>query len=117
MAPLLFKEAKLELFGILAEVFVKRTTAEWCTILAAAGQRYAPVRTYDEVAADPQVWENGYLAEVDGERVVGTPIRLSDTPARVGGPAPELGADTTTVLQELGYGDEEIAELLASGAV
>jgi CoA:oxalate CoA-transferase len=117
MAPLLFKDVKAELFAILAEVFVKRTTAEWCTILAAAGQRYAPVRTYDEVAADPQVWENGYLAEVDGERVVGTPIRMSDTPTRVGGPAPELGADTMTVLQELGYSDEQIAELLASGAV
>ena len=78
--PLLSKPQKAELFGILAEVFVERTTAEWCTILAAAGQRYAPVRNYAEVADDPQVWENGYLVEVDGVRTVGSPLRLSDTP-------------------------------------
>jgi crotonobetainyl-CoA:carnitine CoA-transferase CaiB-like acyl-CoA transferase len=77
--PLLSKPQKAELFAILAEVFVERTTAEWCEILRAAGQRYAPVRTYAEVADDPQVWENGYLTEADGARVVGTPIRLSDT--------------------------------------
>ena len=98
-------------------MFAKRPTAEWCDILRAAGQRFAPVRTYDQVADDPQVWENGYLAEVDGERVVGTPIRFSDTPARVGGPAPDLGAHTFDVLTEAGFSPEEIAELLASGAV
>jgi CoA:oxalate CoA-transferase len=115
--PLLSKPQKAELFGILAEVFVQRTTAEWSTILAAAGQRFAPVRTYAEVADDPQVWENGYLSEIDGARVVGTPIRLSDTPACVGGPAPELGADTMAVLLDAGYTDAEVAELLAAGAV
>ena len=114
---LLTKEQKAGLFAELAEVFVQRSTAEWCEILQAAGQRFAPVRTYDQVADDPQVWENGYLAEVDGERVVGTPIRFSDTPARVGAAPPDLGADTFDVLTEAGFSPEEIAELLASGAV
>jgi CoA:oxalate CoA-transferase len=115
--PLLSKSQKAELFAILAEVFVERTTAEWCEVLGAAGQRYAPVRTYDEVAEDPQVWENGYLTEVDGQRVVGTPIRLSDTPASVGRAAPELGADTMEVLVAAGYSDDELAELLAAGTI
>ena len=114
---LLSKAQKAELFPILAETFVQRPTAEWCEILRAAGQRYAPVRTYAEVADDPQVWENGYLAEVDGQRIVGTPIRLSDTPARVGGPAPELGADTIEILVAAGYTDDELGDLLASGAI
>jgi formyl-CoA transferase/CoA:oxalate CoA-transferase len=116
-SPLLSKGQKAELFAELAEVFVERTTAEWCEILRAAGQRFAPVRTYAEVAADHHVWENGYLAEVDGERAVGTPIRLSDTPARVGGPAPELGADTVDVLLAAGLTTEEIAELYAASAI
>ena len=75
------------------------------------------MRTYAEVADDPQVWVNGYLADVDGERVVGTPIRLSDTPAVVGGPGPELGADTMDVLLDAGLTSEEIAELFASGVL
>jgi crotonobetainyl-CoA:carnitine CoA-transferase CaiB-like acyl-CoA transferase len=54
---------------------------------------------------------------VDGTRVVGTPIRLSATPARVGGPAPELGADTLDVLTGAGFTPEEVAELYASGAI
>jgi len=115
--PLLSKEQKAELFAILADVFRERTTAQWCDILRAAGQRYAPVRTYAEVADDPQVWENGYLADVDGARVVGTPIRLSDTPAQVGRAAPDLGADTMEVLVAAGYSDDELAELLAAGTI
>ena len=59
---LLTKEQKAGLFAELAEVFVQRPTAEWCEILHAAGQRFAPVRSYDQVADDPHVWENGYLA-------------------------------------------------------
>jgi crotonobetainyl-CoA:carnitine CoA-transferase CaiB-like acyl-CoA transferase len=116
-SPLLSKPQKAELFAVLAEVFVTRTTAEWCAILRAAGQRYAPVRNYAEVADDPQVWENGYLADVDGGRVVGTPIRLSDTPTHVGGPAPQLGADTVDVLAAAGFTPEEIADLYATGAI
>jgi crotonobetainyl-CoA:carnitine CoA-transferase CaiB-like acyl-CoA transferase len=116
-SPILSKAQKTELFAVLAEVFVERTTTEWCEILRAAGQRYAPVRTYAEVAADPHVWENGYLAEVDGVRTVGTPIRLSATPARVGGPPPELGADTVDVLLAAGLTTDEIAELYAASAI
>jgi crotonobetainyl-CoA:carnitine CoA-transferase CaiB-like acyl-CoA transferase len=114
---ILTKSQKAGLFAELATVFVTRTTAEWSSILRAAGQRYAPVRTYAEVADDPQVWVNGYLAEVDGERVVGMPIRLSDTPTVVGTAPPELGADTMDVLLEAGMTSEEIAELFASGAL
>jgi crotonobetainyl-CoA:carnitine CoA-transferase CaiB-like acyl-CoA transferase len=116
-ALLFTKQQKAELFEILAEVFAERTTAEWCEVLGRIGVRYAPVRSYAEVADDPHVWANGYLAEADGERVVGTPIRLSDTPARVGGPPPELGADTFEVLSGAGYSPDEIAELYASGAI
>ena len=115
--PLLAPAQKAELFSILAEVFVQRPTAEWCTILAAAGQRFAPVRNYAQVAEDPQVWANGYLHEADGERTVGTPIRFSDTPARVGGPAPELGQHTEEILLEAGLTWDEITTLRDVGAI
>lgn len=115
--PLLSPEQKAELFAILAEVFTTRPTSEWCEILAAAGQRFAPVRNYAEVAADPQVWANGYLHDDDGTTNVGTPIRLSATPARVGGPAPELGQHTEDVFLEAGYTWEEITALRDAGAI
>ena len=82
-------------------IFKTRTTSEWCDVLRAVGVRYAPVRDYAETAADPGVWENGYLAEVaddSGEtrRVVGTPIRMSETPLAPGSRAPMLCASTPT---------------------
>jgi crotonobetainyl-CoA:carnitine CoA-transferase CaiB-like acyl-CoA transferase len=116
-SPLLSPAQKAELFDVLGEVFVTKATAEWCEILAAAGQRFAPVRTYADVVADPQVWANGYLAEVDGATTVGTPIRLSETPSRVGTAPPDVGADTMDVLLEVGYSDDEIAALVTDRVV
>ena len=74
-----------ELFGILDEIFLSRSTAEWDDRLAAEGQRHAVVRTHAEVADDPHTWENGYL--IEGEhpewghiRAVGCPIFLRHSP-------------------------------------
>jgi crotonobetainyl-CoA:carnitine CoA-transferase CaiB-like acyl-CoA transferase len=115
--PILFGEAKAAVFATLADAFRERTTAEWCTVLAAAGQRFAPVRSYDEIVEDPQLRANGYLADVDGRTVVGPPIRFSDTPAEPHALAPELGQHTEEVLLELGYGWDDIAELGTTGAI
>jgi len=45
--------------------------------------------------------------------MVGFPVKLSDTPARLRHPAPELGAHTGEVLSEAGLSQEEIAGLRA----
>lgn len=120
-SPLLTEADKDELYSELSAVFRRGTTAEWCEVLAGAGIRHAPVRDYAEVAADPAVWDNGYLArgsEVGGGGdAVGTPVRFSATPAQVSGVAPELGQHTEEVLLELGYTWEEIIELRKSRAV
>jgi crotonobetainyl-CoA:carnitine CoA-transferase CaiB-like acyl-CoA transferase len=120
-ARLLFDPAKAELFAEIDVALRTRTTAGWCEVLGAAELRFAPVRGYDEVLADPQAWANGYLAtvEVDGaERtVVGTPIWFSDTPAVPGAVAPEVGQHTEEILLELGLSWEDIAALGDAGAI
>ena len=115
------QEHRLELLDILTEVFRTRTTDEWCARLRAEGQRYAPVQDYARLAADPQVWANGYLAETEHPQwgrvtVIGAPIRFSDTPAQPAAVPPDLGQHTEEVLLEAGYTWEEITALRESGA-
>ena len=47
----------------------------------------------------------------------GAPFRLSETPAEGFRPAPLLGQHTLEVYREVGFGDEEIAELVAAGVI
>jgi crotonobetainyl-CoA:carnitine CoA-transferase CaiB-like acyl-CoA transferase len=50
-------------------------------------------------------------------RLLGVPVKLSRTPGDPNRrPGPALGEHTGEVLAAIGYGDEEIAALLASGA-
>jgi len=115
-------ETRRALFDALSEASRARSTAEWMRRLREAGVRCAPVRDYLEVLADAGVFENGYLQRFeDPDRgpvtTIGCPIRLSETPARPGRFAPELGQHTEEVLLELGLGWDEIARLRNARAI
>ncbi|MEY2435065.1 MAG: hypothetical protein QOC92_4790 [Acidimicrobiaceae bacterium] len=115
--PLYWEAEKAELFPLLDEAFATATTAEWCDRLRAAGLRHAPVRDHGEVVADPNVWANGYLVNIEGVDVVAAPVSFSSTPARSSAVAPELGQHTEEVLLELGYTWDDITRLQDSGAI
>ena len=59
-----------------------------------------------EVFEDPQVLAQEMMLEVDhpgrgSVKMTGFPVKLSETPARIHRPTPELGADTSSVLDPL----------------
>ena len=115
------KEIAREMRKDFIAIFQQRTTAEWTERLSAEGQRFSPVRSHDQVAADPQSFANGYIVEEEHPvfgrvNVVGCPIQMSDTPTRHGIEAPQLGQDTEMVLVEAGYGWEELEALRERGA-
>lgn len=121
-SPLLTPDNKQTLFDLLTPVFRQKTTAEWSELLRAAGVRYAPVRDYAAVAADPQVWDNGYIVKVEHPTLgsisaVGSPLRMSETPTDPSGIAPELGQHTEEILLEIGFAWNEIEALRTSGAI
>ena len=64
-----------------------------------------------EVLAHPQVIARKMIREMESPvgtvPVIGSPLRLSDSPARFD-PIPALGQDTEAILQELGYTSAEI---------
>ena len=116
-APIIYTtEIRQELFRLLADGFKAKTTDEWATILDRIEVRYAPVNDYEQAASDPLVTTNKYIVELEdfnGEtrRVVGSPIKMSDTPTSPSASAPELGQHTEEILLELGYTWEQIGEL------
>ncbi len=120
LALMLSSDDRAELVAIIDEVFPTRTLDEWEAVLTGAGVRYGLVRDYEAIVADEATYENGYLRRVehpDGDRVViGTPIRMSETPLEPGAVAPELGQHTEEVLLEHGYTWDDITALRDEGA-
>ena len=69
-----------------------------------------------EVFADPQVINQEMVLSQEHPghgtvRMLGFPIKFAESPCALRHPAPEIGADTDAVLQELGYSAAEIAIL------
>lgn len=108
---------------LLSEVFRRRPAEDWLRRLRSAGIPSSLARTFAEVAEDPQCAVREMFPVVQhssfGEqRVTGTPVKLSDTPARMKDSAPLLGQHTRETLGTLaGLTDGEIDSLVARGVL
>lgn len=93
-------------YGLLAETFLTRTTQEWLDLLGSLGIPAAPLRTPAELFDNEHLNAVGFFETVDSPngplRMPGVPTWFSRTPGGIAGPTAELGADTQTVLAELG---------------
>jgi formyl-CoA transferase len=116
---------------------VKRTAeidgaiAAWCSahdldailaVLAAADVPHGKIYTAADIAADPQYLAREMIRQM--KLPDGTPIKLpgivpklSETPGATQWVGPELGEHTDEVLRAIGYRDDDIARLRASGAI
>jgi crotonobetainyl-CoA:carnitine CoA-transferase CaiB-like acyl-CoA transferase len=106
----------------LAASFASKPLAAWLDLLADGHVPHAPVLTRAEFVDHPHPWENEMLVEVEHptagrRRMMALPVRLSDTPGRVGGPAPAFGQHSREVLRELGYDDPAIERLYGAEVV
>ena len=101
---------------LLEPVMRARTRADWIRDLTAAGVPCGAVKSVPEALTDPQVSARRMIEAVEHAvlgpmKVLGTPIKLSDTPASVRTAPPTLGQHTDTVLAELGLSVSDIARL------
>jgi crotonobetainyl-CoA:carnitine CoA-transferase CaiB-like acyl-CoA transferase len=110
-------ERREELVALLAPPFERETTETWVARLDAAGVPAAPVRDVGQVAEDEQTRALGILQELDGRTSVALPLSLDGERVLHRGRPPALGEHSRDLLRELGYSEDEIAELVATGVV
>lgn len=96
---------------ILGEIFETNDTSYWVDLLGKAGVPTAPVRTAGQMVEDEQVLARDLIVDqvhptAGPIRVIGVPVKLSETPGTVRTPAPLLGEHTREIVASLGRADQ-----------
>lgn len=112
-----------ELDAIISAWTRRRSAYKLANTLQRAGVAAVPLLTGVDLTQDRHLRSRGIIDKVEhpvlgSQSVLGSPWRLSDTPARVRRPAPCLGEHNGYVLGEiLGMAEEELEELVRDGIV
>lgn len=88
-----------------------------CEELLRAGLPAGPVLPVDEAVSSPHAAARGMVVRAGDVPVLGTPIKLSRTPARAPAAPPRFGEHGDAILAEHGFTPEEVAALRAGGVV
>lgn len=113
-ARIIYRE---ELIPIIQEVILTKTADQWLTLFQENNIPCGPINTLDRVFTDEQVLERQMIQEVEHPTVgivklLGSPIKLSDTPVTIERHPPLHGEHTEEVLLELGYDKHEIESFM-----
>jgi len=111
------------LIPLLEQKFATRRADEWMSIFDREGVPVGIVNTVDRVVVDPQIVHRGMITELtsdDGRkvRVVGDPMKFSESRRDEATYPPAVGEHTSEVLKSvLKMSDAEIAALASAGVV
>ena len=111
------------LIPALQETFLTRSYEEWEKLLLENDIPTGAINDIGQVVEHPQVKARGSIVTMEHPRAgkihtVGSPVRLSGTPAKIKTPSPLHGQHTHEVLREvLGMKPEEIAAMEKSGVI
>lgn len=107
----------VELKADLADVFKTKTRDEWCEIMEGTDVCFAPILSLDEVRDHPHNAARNAFLEIDGIVQPAPAPRFSRTRADMPHGSRVAGQDSRVVLQDAGYSESKIDELISSGAV
>ena len=97
-----------------------RTTAEWVALLREAQIPATAIASLEELLHDEHLEAVGFWQDRETDagslRMPGIPVQFSATPGEIGDPGPALGADGRAILEEAGFGSNEIERLVGKGA-
>ncbi len=106
-----------QLEPLLNALFASGRRDDFIARLEAADVPCSPINSIPEVARDPQVAHRQILVDNEGVKYVGAPFHYNRAP--VGGETspPALGADSVSILRELGRSEAQIADLQRTGVL
>ena len=109
-----------ELRPIIAAAVGRLTRTEVMKLLGDSGIAVGAVNTVAEALEDPHLHAREMVAELTHPeygplRYLGIPIKLSDTPGRLGNAPPLFGEHNREVLRDLGFSDDAIAAFEQDG--
>jgi crotonobetainyl-CoA:carnitine CoA-transferase CaiB-like acyl-CoA transferase len=111
----------LEAGRYVADAIAAKPFAHWVVHLKTMEGQWAPIQSPLEIAADPQMEDNGYILPVtdlegNERRLVASPVQFDERPP-VLTRAPQFAEHTDDILRELGRSEDEIIQLKIDGAV
>jgi len=110
------------IFDAIEQWTMTKTKFEVMEICNAVDIPVGPILSMKEIAEEPSLRKTGTVVEVDHPTrgkylTVGNPVKMSDSITEVER-SPLLGEHTEEILRkELGYSDQEVAEIKTSGAI
>lgn len=110
------------LVEILDPLFAEKPLAFWKQTLDAGRVIYGVVQIAEDIINDPQMLENGIFMpvkdpEIGSRYTVSSPIQVAGVAKEEPRRAPQLGEHSCEVLSDLGFSNDEVSALRASGAV
>lgn len=102
---------------LFAEKFLERTRDEWADHFEGTDACVAPVLSMEEAPNHPHNRSRGTFVEVADVTQPAPAPRFSTTPAAISGGPSVPGADTDSILDQLGYSSSQIGMLRSTGAV
>ena len=108
-----------EVYGLLASILVRKSTADWVAIGTELGIPVSVVPPLQDIVDQPQ-HHRGVLRDAEHPvigpfRSIAAPVVFSTSGQREPGPTPLVGEHTEAILAELGLDADEVADLLAAG--
>ncbi len=102
---------RAELIPLLIDIFKTASVSDWLARLDEAEIPCGPIQNFEQVFSMPVVGEREMLVKMEHPTIgklplVGSPLKMSETPVEFRLPPPLMGEHTEEVLRELGWGDE-----------